>query len=153
MKKFNDVVIIQPGYIPWLGYFDLLIKADIFVFYDDVQFDRRGWRHRNRILSPKGEPHWLTIPIVKKGNYLQMINETQVSDHDFINKHLNTIFHFYKKAPHFNLIYTLFENIFIFETNSLLEICIKIHNSISSFLNIDTNTYLSSELGFNNIGT
>src|SRR4051794_4461881 len=59
-------VILQPSYIPWRGYFDLIRDADVFVFYDDVQYDDEGWRNRNRIKSPSG-PRWLTIPVKKHG--------------------------------------------------------------------------------------
>src|ERR671929_87245 len=54
-------VILQPSYIPWRGYFDLIRRAGVFVFYDDVQYDTRGWRNRNRVKTPRGA-QWLTIP-------------------------------------------------------------------------------------------
>ena len=50
----TTLVVLQPGYLPWLGYFDLLRKADVFVHYDDVQFDKHGWRNRNRVKGPEG---------------------------------------------------------------------------------------------------
>ena len=48
------VVVLQPGYLPWLGFFDQLRRADVFVYYDDVQFDKHGWRNRNRIKTANG---------------------------------------------------------------------------------------------------
>jgi WbqC-like protein family len=59
-------VILQPSYIPWRGYFDLIHRADVFVFYDDVQYDKNGWRNRNRIKTARGT-QWLTIPVPQKG--------------------------------------------------------------------------------------
>lgn len=59
-------VILQPSYIPWRGYFHQIHKADLFVFYDDVQYDERGWRNRNQIKTPTGL-QWLTIPVQTKG--------------------------------------------------------------------------------------
>ena len=56
------LAVLQPGYLPWLGFFDQLQRADCFIFYDDVQYDKNGWRNRNRIKSTTGEPHWLTVP-------------------------------------------------------------------------------------------
>jgi hypothetical protein len=50
----TTLVVLQPSYLPWLGYFDQMSKADAFVWYDDVQFDKHGWRNRNRIKGPKG---------------------------------------------------------------------------------------------------
>ena len=47
--------IIQSCYIPWRGYFDQIRRADLFIFYDDVQYDKRGWRNRNQIKTPRGK--------------------------------------------------------------------------------------------------
>ena len=60
------VSIMQPTYLPWIGYFDLIAKADIFVFLDDVQFSRRSWQQRNRVLLD-GKEMMLTIPTKNKG--------------------------------------------------------------------------------------
>jgi hypothetical protein len=68
----TTLVVLQPGYLPWLGYFDLMHKADVFVHYDDVQFDKHGWRNRNRVKGPKG-PVWLTVPVRHSGRSGQSI--------------------------------------------------------------------------------
>ena len=65
------VVILQPSYLPWLGYFDQLYKSDVFVLYDDVQYDKHGWRNRNRIKTDK-RPLWLTVPVLTHGQGLPM---------------------------------------------------------------------------------
>lgn len=59
-------VILQPSYIPWRGYFDQIRRADLFIFYDDVQYDKHGWRNRNRIKTAQGS-QWLTIPVHTRG--------------------------------------------------------------------------------------
>lgn len=61
-----NVVILQPSYIPWRGYFHQIYKADTFIFYDDVQYDKHGWRNRNQIKTSQGK-QWLTIPVHSKG--------------------------------------------------------------------------------------
>lgn len=61
-----NAVILQPSYIPWRGYFDQIRQADIFIFYDDVQYDKHGWRNRNQIKTAQGR-QWLTIPVHSKG--------------------------------------------------------------------------------------
>lgn len=61
-RQGKTVVVLQPSYLPWLGFFDQMRRSDVFVYYDDVQFDKHGWRNRNRIKSPTG-PVWLTVPI------------------------------------------------------------------------------------------
>lgn len=95
--------IVQPSYLPWRGYFDLISRADVFVFYDDVQFDKHGWRNRNRIKTSNG-PLWLTVPVAKKGNVANglAINEVEiVSQRDWSAKHLATIRQAYARAPYF----------------------------------------------------
>ena len=61
-----NVVILQPSYIPWRGYFDQIRRADLFIFYDDVQYDKHGWRNRNQIKTAQGK-QWLTIPVHSAG--------------------------------------------------------------------------------------
>ena len=55
---------MQPTFMPWIGYFSMMKKVDKFVLLDDVQFDRRSWQQRNRILTKEG-PIWL-MPVIKK---------------------------------------------------------------------------------------
>src|SRR5580698_9658355 len=62
LARSMNCVILQPSYIPWRGYFHQIQKADLFIFYDDVNFDKDGWRNRNRIKTAQGTK-WLTIPV------------------------------------------------------------------------------------------
>ena len=96
-------VILQPSYFPWRGYFHQVQKADFFVFYDDVQYDKHGWRNRNRVKTPQG-PQWLTIPVKKKGNVEQQrsILETEICwERPWNKKHHLTLQHAYQHAPFF----------------------------------------------------
>jgi hypothetical protein len=98
-----NVAILQPSYIPWRGYFHQIYKADLFVFYDDVQYDSRGWRNRNRIKTANGV-HWITIPVLAK-NVRE--NKTAIKDiridwgRKWNHKHWMTIKQFYGKTPYF----------------------------------------------------
>ena len=58
------VAVIQPSYLPWLGYFYMMKYADLFIYFDDVQYDKNGWRNRNKILVNNSEK-WITLPIKK----------------------------------------------------------------------------------------
>ena len=89
------VAIVQSNYIPWKGYFDMIASADEFVLFDDVQYTRRDWRNRNRIVLD-GQLHWLTIPVETKGRYEQRIDETQIADHSWAANHLKTLQHAYR---------------------------------------------------------
>lgn len=96
--------VIQPSYIPWRGYFDQILRSDVFVFYDDVQYDKHGWRNRNRIKTPQGT-RWLTIPVRSKGNTTRgmHINDVEIAAETKWNrKHLASIHQSYSKAPFFD---------------------------------------------------
>lgn len=98
-----NAVILQPSYIPWRGFFDQVARADVFVFYDDVQYDKRGWRNRNRIKTPTG-PIWLSIPVFSKGAQVEHIpiNEIKIVwDQLWNQSHWKSIQYSYAKAPFF----------------------------------------------------
>ena len=96
----KKIAISQSNYIPWKGYFDLINSVDEFVLYDDVQFTRRDWRNRNQIKTPTGT-HWLTIPVEVKGKFHQRINETVVSDPNWVRQHWRALELNYARAVHF----------------------------------------------------
>src|SRR6476619_5471596 len=94
-------VINQPNYLPWRGYFHQIQKADCFVFYDDVQYDKHGWRNRNRIKTPKG-PQWLTIPARARGNgeHRRTIQEIEIDwQRPWNRSHLDSLRQAYQGAP------------------------------------------------------
>lgn len=93
------LAVLQPGYLPWLGFFDQVRRADIFVYYDDVQFDKQGWRNRNRIKTAQGI-QWLSVPIRHSGRMGQRIDEVEiVSSLPWAHKHLASIRQAYARAP------------------------------------------------------
>ena len=94
---------MQPTYIPWLGYFDLIDQADIFVFLDNVQLSRSNWHVRNRIKTCQGELY-LTIPVHRdKGNYETMLCHAFINyKQPWVKKHLKSIEQAYKKTPYKN---------------------------------------------------
>jgi len=97
-----NCVILQPSYIPWRGYFDQINRADVFVFYDDVQYDKHGWRNRNRVKTHQG-PQWLTIPVHARGAPVEhtQIREVRIDWRQPWNrKHWQTIQQAYSKAPY-----------------------------------------------------
>ena len=97
-----NVVILQPSYIPWRGYFDQIRRADLFIFYDDVQYDKHGWRNRNQIKTSQGK-QWLTIPVHSKGVTEGIpIMDVQIDwSKSWPKKHLNALTSAYAKAPFF----------------------------------------------------
>ena len=96
----NKVIITQSNYIPWKGYFTTMRKATHLVVYDDMQYTKRDWRNRNKIITPNG-PNWLSIPVKVSGKFNQKINETEVSDINWGEEHWNLIQINYKNSPYF----------------------------------------------------
>ncbi len=92
------VAIVQSNYIPWKGYFDLIAGVDEFILFDDVQYTRRDWRNRNKIIVD-GVPQWLTIPVAVSGKYYQKINETRIDDETWRRSHLSAIDRAYRCHP------------------------------------------------------
>ena len=86
----KTVVITQSNYLPWRGYFDMIRSADELILLDCVQFTRRDWRNRNVIKTPSGLT-WLTVPVQVRGRYHQAIDETEISDPTWVDKHLRAI--------------------------------------------------------------
>lgn len=106
-----NTVILQPSYIPWRGVFDQIYRADLFVFYDDVQYDKRGWRNRNQIKTPNGK-QWLTIPVRSRGAQVESIPIHQIRiawDNAWNQTHLKALQHAYARAPHFERYLPLLE--------------------------------------------
>lgn len=96
-------VILQPSYIPWRGYFDQIRRADLFIFYDDAQYDKHGWRNRNQIKTAQGK-QWLTIPVHSKGVTEGLpIKDIKIDwSKPWAKNHLKALTFAYAKAPFFS---------------------------------------------------
>lgn len=106
----TTAVILQSNYIPWKGYFDLIHDADVFVFYDDVQFTVRDWRTRNKIKTSQGLL-WLSVPAGADRN--RLICEVQLADAGWQAKHWQTIEQNYRKSPYFEHYRPLLEELYL----------------------------------------
>jgi hypothetical protein len=93
------IAIMQPTYLPWLGYFDLIDRVDQFVLLDTVQFARRSWQSRNRIRSTKAELELLSVPTRNAGMRDQLIVDVQLVDGSFVETHLAAMRRAYAGAP------------------------------------------------------
>ncbi|WP_321777273.1 WbqC family protein [Sulfurimonas sp.] len=141
----TKVAILQPSYIPWIGYFEQIINVDIFVFYDDVQYTKNDWRNRNKI-KVLNDSSWLSIPV--NSSTSKNINEVFVDDtKNWRVKHLKSLKQFYSKSKYFDEIYPILQNNINSDNNSLSNISISIIRDISKYLKLDTKFYLSSDLG------
>lgn len=92
--------IMQPTYLPYLGYFHLIAQADVFVFLDDVQFARRSWQQRNRIWGAGGEV-MLSVPVQKADRDAAISTIETAETERWREKHLHAIRHAYARRPFF----------------------------------------------------
>jgi hypothetical protein len=144
-------VILQPSYIPWRGYFHLIQRADVFVFYDDVQYDKHGWRNRNRVKTPSGV-QWLTIPVRSRGCVTDgtPIKDIEIAwDRDWAAKHWATIRQSYaRRAPHFARYGGLLEQWYAARPALLADAVIPLTITLARELGITHTRFVrSSELG------
>lgn len=99
--KGRTAVVIQPCFFPWRGQFDLLSRGDVAVLFDTVQYVRRSWQNRNRIMTAGG-PAWITVPVQTKGNYHAALKDMRIAnDRKWQRKMLRTIEHSYRHYPYF----------------------------------------------------
>ena len=137
--------IHQPQYLPWLGYFDKMDQADVFVFLDDTQFKKNEWQNRNRIKTGQGW-QWLTVPVIH--HLGQEIREVQINNSiRWRHKHTQSLRQNYGKAPHFDRYWPFFEETFQRQWTSLSELNVYVATGIARELGIDTTVAVSSELG------
>lgn len=97
------VAICQPHYIPWIGYFEMIDRVDVFVLLDDVDYIQREWKNRNRIRADRRSAgtKWLSVPIERASRRGTPIAQTRISASDWRQDHVEGFRHVYRSAPHF----------------------------------------------------
>ena len=153
IKKLLEMVnrrrcaIMQPTYLPWIGYFDLIDSVDVFVFLDDVKLEKCSWQVRNRIKNSTGEL-LLTVPVKKTKNSLDLkINETEINNiTNWQKNHLDSIYFSYKRAPYFSEVYPFLESLINSEKVYLKNLNINIIKNIAQRLGIKTKFVVASEM-------
>ena len=137
--------ILQPTYLPWIGYFDMIDISDIYVAFDDVQFSKKSWQQRNFIKTQQGA---LMLSVsIKKSKLTTSIKDIKTMDSKKILKnHWKAISLAYKKSPYFEKYKQLFENIYSKNYTSLRNFNIDIIKTICEVLGIQTKFIYSSDI-------
>ncbi len=139
------VTIHQPDFLPWLGFFDRWQKSDLYIILDGVQFLRRGWHHRDKIKTREGAM-WLTVPVVKKGQYHQLFRDVNIdNDTNWRDKHLKTIELNYKKAPNFELCFEKIREIYDKQHLFLIDLNMELLHFVAVELRITTHFVFASD--------
>jgi hypothetical protein len=105
------VSIMQPYFFPYIGYFQLMVASDVFVGFDNVQYTRRGWVHRNRTLDARGNAVWHTLPVAAADHRLNIRERKYVLTDGSVDRILRRLENAYRKAPHFQTNFPLIEEI------------------------------------------
>jgi len=149
----RTAVISQPMFLPWIGLFEQIRLADVYIHYDDVQMPQgRSFMSRVQIKTANGVI-WLTAP-VDKNNSGKNINETVFSNReDWRSKHLKTIQHAYSRAPHFDDMFRIVEKIYGHQTDNLSEFNVHAIELISKWLGFSPAMMSSSTSGIGGSST
>lgn len=141
--------IMQPYFLPYIGYWQLMNAVDKYVIYDDVNFIKGGWINRNRILL-NGKSQYFNIQMQGASSF-KLINEININNNEInINKNLKTIYMAYHKAPNFFKVYKLLQDILEKQTDNLAEYVINSIRVIADYLNITTEIVISSSINKDN---
>ncbi len=141
--------IMQPYFVPYIGYWQLMNVVDKYVIYDDVNFIKGGWINRNRILV-NGETKYYNIPMLGASPH-KLINEVKVNlDDRLVSKNLRIIEGAYKKAPYYNNVLPLIEQVLRCKKSNIAEFIEESFYIINEYLGIETQLIMSSSLDKDN---
>lgn len=137
------VAIHQPEYLPWLGYFEKMLRADVFVLLDNVQFTKGDYHNRTRVKG-SGGVQWLSIPV--HGSISAKINEVKVAGHKWETKHWHSLVSCYSRAAFFEKLKDKFEAFYRQTAERLIDYDLGAIELIAGALGIEKNWVLASEL-------
>jgi WbqC-like protein family len=150
----------QPNFLPYLGFFDKMIRSDVFVIRDEVQFVERDYHHRNRIRinSPPGDApqcKWIRVPVVKERTDLKHIrirNDLKDKNVPWNIFMLRQVRSNYETAPYFGEYFPDLDLILRFQTARLIDLNMAIISWLQSCFSIDTEVVYASQLNYGKTG-
>jgi hypothetical protein len=139
------LAVMQPYLFPYIGYFQLIYAADLFLIYDDVAYIKQGYINRNSILSPNGVTRF-TIPVPGASSN-KLISELAFSGD--VQKIIKTIEQSYSNAPYFDDVFPMIRGALELDDRSIASVCQKSFEDIFSYLGIEKKLKKTSELNYN----
>ena len=136
--------IMQPYFLPYIGYFQLINAVDKYVIYDNIEYTKKGWINRNRILM-NGKDFLISLPLKKDSDY-KMVCERELSSDFHPKKMLDQIRSSYRKAPYFQEVNLLLTSIFDTNETNLFEFIFRSVKAINGYLGIQTEIVISSTI-------
>jgi len=139
--------IMQPYFLPYIGYISLIKHTDMFILLDEVQFIRHGWIERNRILKPTEGWQYIQVPL-QKHTQTELIKNIKINnDLNWGKKILSQIEHYKKKAPYYRRVVDLLKEIFSKQYTTIVELNKDSLNAICDYLSIKKDICVFSEMG------
>ena len=135
---------MQPYFLPYIGYFQLMAAVDVFVIYDNIKYTKKGWINRNRMLQ-NGSDVTFSLPLKKDSDSLHVVQRELAADFDR-GKLLNKFCGAYARAPYFSQIYPLLERIVAYEDNNLFRYIYHSLVKTCAHLGISTKIHISSDI-------
>ena len=150
----RTISIHQPDFFPWLGFFEKIARSNIFVILDDVQYLRRAYHNRDKILI-NGIEKWITIPTLNKGNYNILIKDVKIDNiSNWKLKFLKTIYYNYKKKRNFEDFYPKIEKIINYNHKYLIDLNLSIINLILNEFKLEkTKMIFSSSMNLEEVSS
>ena len=132
------LAIMQPYFLPYLGYFSLIKHTDEFILFDTVQFIRHGWIERNRILKPSDGWQYIMVPL-KKHSRETLIKDIEINnDQQWKEKILAQLQHYKKQAPYFSNVIDILNEIFSKEYATIVDLNLASLKTVCNYLGINT---------------
>ncbi len=140
------VALMQPYFFPYIGYWSLIKHTDKFILFDNVQYIRRGWIDRNRILKPNDGVQYVKVPLIKHSQSIK-INEIKINYmEDWKVKILRQLEHYKKKAPYYKETMSVIESALSIDTESIVKLNENIIVQVCKYLNVNVNLSTFSQM-------
>jgi hypothetical protein len=141
------IAVMQPYFFPYIGYFQLINSVDKFVVYDEIEYSKKGWINRNRILL-NGKDQLFTIPLKKDSDFYDVCQRKLSYNYIIIaEKILNKITLAYRRAPFFKEAYPIIADCFLLEEENLFKFIYYSLEKLKAYLRIETSLLISSQIG------
>jgi hypothetical protein len=144
-NKYMKIAMMQPTFLPWIGFFELIYKSDVFIFLDDFQFSVQSFHQRNRLFVNAKQVDWYTVPVFKSKSFKANLNCVLINDSvKWRKKMIVRVIQNYSKTPYFNEIFPLFESCILLNAESIAHLNINFITSIVRLFGWQRNFLFSS---------
>jgi hypothetical protein len=138
--------MMQPYFLPYTGYFSLIMATDAWIVHDSVQFMKQGWIERNRILKPGEGWQYFSVPLIKH-SHRALIRDVMIAVEKPWQKMIFAqLTHYHRRAPHYAEVVEFLNDSFKYETSSITKLNTHLMKAVCSYIGIDFTPYIYSEM-------